>query len=271
VKSIMNDTVAAGSLGCRLKGTAVMTTSFDSDDPAGAAASLRVLVDAATGLLLRSAERLTDQQAREPSLLPGWSRGHLLTHVARNADSLRNLLVWARTGVETPQYSHPGERAEGIEAGAGRPAAELIADLASSAATLDAEAARLPDSAWAAPVRGMKGNAHPAWYTLWRRLTEVEFHHVDLDLGYAAADWPESFATNGLAKVAADFTGPHSPAVLLRCSDAPVVVQIGPAGEQPVHAVTGAVRLLLAWLAGRSAGAGLTAEPPGPLPTLPAW
>jgi maleylpyruvate isomerase len=229
------------------------------------------MVEAATDLLLRSAGAVTDQQARQPSLLPGWSRGHLLTHVARNADSLRNLLVWARTGVETPQYSHPGARAEGIAAGAGRPAAELVADLASSAAALDAEAARLPDSAWAAQVSGVNGKAHPAWYTLWRRLTEVEFHHVDLDMAYAAADWPEPFATYGLEKVAADFTGRDSPAVLLRCSDAPVAVQIGPAGQQPVHTVTGPVRPLLAWLAGRSAGTGLTAEPPGPLPTLPAW
>jgi maleylpyruvate isomerase len=229
------------------------------------------MVDAATGLLLQSAERLTDQQARQPSLLPGWSRGHLLTHVARNADSLRNLLVWARTGVETPQYSYPGQRAEGIAAGAGRPSAELIADLASSAAELNAEAAGLPDSAWAAQVGGMNGKAHPAWYTMWRRLTEVEFHHVDLGLAYAAEDWPEPFATYGLTRVAADFTEPDSPAVLLRCSDAPIVVQIGPAGEQPVHTVTGPVRPLLAWLAGRGAGTGLTVEPPGPLPVLPAW
>jgi maleylpyruvate isomerase len=229
------------------------------------------MVDAATGRLLRSAERVSNQQARQPSLLPGWSRGHLLTHVARNADSLRNLLIWARTGVETPQYSHPGERAAGIAAGAGRPSAELLADLVSSAAALDAEAARLPDTAWAAQVRKMNGDAHPTWYTLWRRLTEVEFHHIDLDMGYTAADWPLPFATYGLAEVGADFTGPHSPAVLLRSSDAPVVVQIGPAGERPVCTVTGPVRPLLAWLAGRSSGAGLTAEPPGPLPTLPAW
>jgi maleylpyruvate isomerase len=35
--------------------------------------------------------------------------------------------------------------------------------------------------------------------------------------------------------------------------------------------VTGPVRLLLAWLTGRSSGEGLTTEPPGPLPALPAW
>ncbi len=61
-------------------------------------------IQAATGRLAVTAGTLTDAQTREPSLLPGWSRGHVLTHIARNADGLGNLLVWARTGVETPQY-----------------------------------------------------------------------------------------------------------------------------------------------------------------------
>jgi maleylpyruvate isomerase len=244
---------------------------FDSADPASAAATLRTMVGASTDLLLESAASVSDQQARELSLLPGWSRGHLLTHVARNADSLRNLLVWARNRVETPQYGHPGERAEGIAAGAGRSSAELLADLKASAAALDGEAMLLPDTAWAAQVGGAPGDTHPAWYTLWRRLMEVEFHHVDLGVGYSVADWPEPFATYCLTKVAADFSRPGSPAMLLRSSDAPVVVQIGPTGEQQAHTVTGRVRVLLAWLTGRSQGEGLTLQPPGPLPALPAW
>ena len=64
--------------------------------------SLRQRVEEATAPLAVAAAVLSDSQAREPSLLPGWSRGHLLTHLARNADGLRNLLVWARTGVATP-------------------------------------------------------------------------------------------------------------------------------------------------------------------------
>ncbi|MFI9324466.1 maleylpyruvate isomerase N-terminal domain-containing protein [Kitasatospora aureofaciens] len=57
---------------------------------------------AATGLLLRTAARLCDAGVRAPSLLPGWSRGHVLTHLARNADGGRRLPSWARTGVRTP-------------------------------------------------------------------------------------------------------------------------------------------------------------------------
>jgi len=67
--------------------------------------SVDLLIDRigdATTRLLASASALTDQQAREASLLPGWSRGHVLTHVARNADGLQNLLIWASTGEETP-------------------------------------------------------------------------------------------------------------------------------------------------------------------------
>src|ERR1700740_1961381 len=99
---------------------------------------LRERVGKATGRLTTEAAGLTDGQVRERSRLPGWSRGHLLTHIARNADGLRNLLIWARTGVETPQYRDLDERTERIERGAGRSAAELLADLEASAAELDA-------------------------------------------------------------------------------------------------------------------------------------
>ena len=75
---------------------------------------------AATGRLLASASTLSDAQAREPSLLPGWSRGHVLTHIARNADGMVNLLRWARTGTQTPMYASAQSRAADIEAGAGR-------------------------------------------------------------------------------------------------------------------------------------------------------
>src|ERR1035441_5721059 len=43
---------------------------------------------AATARLLATSAGFTDAQVREPSLLPGWTRGHGLSHVARNADGL---------------------------------------------------------------------------------------------------------------------------------------------------------------------------------------
>ena len=78
-------------------------------------------IAAATGRLLTVAGTLTDAEVAEPSLLPGWTRGHVLTHLARNADGLANLLRWAGTGIETPVYASAQARAADIAAGAGRP------------------------------------------------------------------------------------------------------------------------------------------------------
>src|SRR2546429_1785648 len=126
-------------------------------------------VGAATDRLLATAAALSDARAREPSLLPGWSRGHVLTHIARNADGLANLLRWAGTGRETPMYASAASRTADIEAGAGRPAAELTADVAGTATAFAAEAASLPAGAWAAPGPGLPGAALPGYGVLARR------------------------------------------------------------------------------------------------------
>src|ERR687890_258736 len=97
-------------------------------DPAGQIHA----IDEATGHLLRTIDDLTEDQARGPSLLPGWTRGHVLAHLARNADALINLTVWARTGVPTPMYPSREVRSATIEAQSGRPVAELRADILES-------------------------------------------------------------------------------------------------------------------------------------------
>jgi hypothetical protein len=75
---------------------------------------------AASEHLLDTAAGFSDANVRGPSLLPGWSRGHVLTHLARNADDGRNLLVWARTGVETSEWG-PSSNDAGNNGYAGQP------------------------------------------------------------------------------------------------------------------------------------------------------
>jgi maleylpyruvate isomerase len=145
-------------------------------------------IDAATARLLETVDRLTDAEVGRASMLPGWSRGHLLTHLARNADALRNLLDWARTGVPTPAYASPEAREADIEAGAGRSAAELAADVREAAAKWRAAVAAMPDERWGTVVGEV-----PAGEVLLRRLVEVELHHVDLGCGYRSTDWPTTF------------------------------------------------------------------------------
>jgi len=234
-------------------------------------------VDGATDRLLATAAELDDEHVRRPSLLPGWSRGHVLTHLARNADGLRNLLVWARTRTETPMYVSQQARADAIDAGSGRPAAVLLEDVRESAARFAAEARLLRPQDWQVTVGGSR-RTHPAWYTLWRRLSETEIHHVDLEAGYGPADWPPAFVADCLPVVVGDLTGrDDTPTVLLRDSDTGLDYRIGPASLIPDPEPPGAVTVtgpgceILAWLTGRNQGASLAADPAAPLPAIPAW
>jgi maleylpyruvate isomerase len=229
---------------------------------------------AATERLLATATALDDAQVREASLLPGWTRGHVLTHIARNADGMVNLLSWARTGTETPMYASAESRGADIEAGASRPAADLAADVRESAARFAAEAAAMPGEAWTVPVRALAGPGFPALGVLGRRLSEVEIHHVDLAAGYAPGDWPADFVADALPRVADSFTGrDDAPPCLAFADGAPHGYRIGPAGAaSPPVVVHGRPAELLAWLLGRDSGAGLRVSGPADrAPVLPAW
>ncbi|MFI1294243.1 maleylpyruvate isomerase N-terminal domain-containing protein [Streptomyces sp. NPDC020792] len=152
-------------------------------------------INAATEHLIKTASRFTDADVRAPSLLPAWSRGHVLTHLARNADGGRNLLIWARTGVETPEYPSLAARDEQIEAGAGRSAAELVADLRDTAAEFATEYRKMPPEAWIRRVRWTRGQELAAMRAADSRLCEVLTHHVDLDADYTPAQWPTDFVS----------------------------------------------------------------------------
>ncbi|MEO3782844.1 maleylpyruvate isomerase N-terminal domain-containing protein [Actinocorallia sp. B10E7] len=156
-------------------------------------AALIQQIDDATGRLLATAGRLTDEEVRRPSLLPGWTRGHVLTHVARGGDALRNLLVWARTGVETQAYASREARDEAIEAGSGRPAAEHVKDIAGSAEAFRSEVAAMPEDSWEFTLRVPGIPDLPAEEVLLRRLVELELHHADLGAGYLPSGWPSFF------------------------------------------------------------------------------
>ena len=225
--------------------------------------------------LLATADTLTDAQAAGPSRLPGWTRGHVLTHLARNADGFRNLLTWAATGDETPMYPSEEARAREIEAGAGRSAAQIAADVRASAAALAAAAQDLPGGAWDALV-ARRGDTFPARQIPERRLSELEIHHVDLDAGYRPADWPASFVAANLARVAGDFAGRgDAPACLARPDGRDDVYPIGPGPGRTDQAgqvtVSGPPAALLAWLIGRDSGTGLKVTGAGAVPVLPPW
>jgi maleylpyruvate isomerase len=234
-------------------------------------AQLLTRVEDAQQRLNATVAKLTDADAAAPSLLPGWTRGHVLSHLARNADGLASLLRWARTGEQTPMYPSQEARDAAIEAGAGRPAAELAADVRACAAALAAEAARMPDDAGSVQVRRTPvGEPFPASAVPMKRLTETEIHHVDLAAGYGYRDWPREFVADVLPAVAEFFREREdAPAVRLTVTGESQTYLLGPAGAASPVLVRGAADNVLAWLLGRHTGEGLEVQPGPSLPVLP--
>jgi maleylpyruvate isomerase len=219
----------------------------------------------ATTRLLRTANGLTDSAAA--SRLPDWTVGHVLTHIARNADGLTNLLTWACTGVVTPQYASREARVADIEAGAHRPIVDQIADLASACDRFAAAVDAMPPEAWVHQVRPTLGSDMPAAQVMWSRLREVEIHHVDIGAVYAPADWPQAFTVRMVHLLTRDMADrADAPRVLLRVPEIGHDLHLGsPDGSPPV--VSGPAWAVVAWLTGRSGGEELT----GALPPVPVW
>jgi maleylpyruvate isomerase len=128
-------------------------------------------------------DRALDEGARRPSLLPGWTLGHVLTHIARNADSVVWRLAGAARGEVRDQY--PGgqvQRQAEIEAGAGRSTAELVADVRTTSAAVERAMRELPVAAWDAWSRNSRGEAEQSRLVVLSRWREVVLHHGDLGL-----------------------------------------------------------------------------------------
>ncbi|PZF81549.1 maleylpyruvate isomerase family mycothiol-dependent enzyme [Jiangella anatolica] len=228
-------------------------------------------VTAATERLIATAATLDDADLAASSLCPGWTRAHVLTHVARNADALSNLLSWARTGRENPMYVSAEARAADIEAGARRSGAEIVDDLHETADRFVRAVMEMPDDGWERQVRGgpaATGDPLPGRRVLWLRLRELEVHHVDLSTGYTPADWPSAFVRRALDETVRAFGRRDDvPAITLEV-DGGGVEHLG--AEAPVT-VGGPPAALLGWLTGRSPGRDLRVQPAGPLPALPSW
>jgi maleylpyruvate isomerase len=139
---------------------------------------------AAQATLLDALVGLDDDMARRPSLLPGWTVGHVLTHIARNGDSVVWRLEGATRGEVRDQY--PGgldQRAGDIEAGAGRPAAELVRDVETSSRAVERVMTDLSPGGWDALSRTSRGVVETSRDAALSRWREVVVHHGDVGLG----------------------------------------------------------------------------------------
>lgn len=220
-----------------------------------------------TAHVLRLVDALTDDDVGAPSALPGWTRAHVVGHLARNAEALTRLATWARTGVATPMYGSRAERDAEIEESATRPPRVLRADATGSAVALEEALDALSDAGWSAMVRSAQGREIPAAEIPWLRIREVWLHAVDLGTGASVDDLPAGVVDLLLDDVVATLsTKPDCPQARLVPIDRDRTWQLGaddgPTGSGPE--VRGPAARLAGWLTGR-------APAPSGSPALPAW
>ena len=144
---------------------------------------------------------LTDDQVLLPSLLPGWTIGHVVTHIARNAEGQQRMLEAALCGEIGQMY--PGgleQRASDIEAGARRSAADLTADVVATNTRLESTWAAMSADTWAGRGVSIAGEVTMSDlpFIRWR---EVAVHHADMGLGYSWSDWDPEYVRLDLGRL----------------------------------------------------------------------
>ena len=193
-------------------------------------------------LLLRQVDNLGAHEVRSPSLLPEWTIGHVLAHLARNADSHVRMLRAAADGDVADQYiGGVAGRTADIEEWAVRTAGELVSDLRRSVADLERCWVEAAESGWPGEGRLATGQVTATHDLPFRRWREVVVHHHDLGLGYSWADWPAAYVRVELRR-----------STMHWASRKPMGF-----GDLPAAALAATDRQRVAWLLGRAEISGL--------------
>lgn len=225
----------------------------------------------ATTRYLEALTQLDDESLRGPSVLPGWTRAHVVAHLSRNADAFERVLLQVAAGEPASMYDSPESRNNDIEATVDRhDLAGLLRD-AEEATTRLERAWRGCEADPSTPYTRVPGGqeAWPLESVGRRRRAEVEIHHADLGLSYAADDWPADFSLAMIKQRQEEMaTQPRGcPSMVLSSTDVDGLWKFGVGQGPEIHGTAGA---LAWWLVGRGGGRGLTSSS-GELPTPGPW
>ncbi|KUM42121.1 maleylpyruvate isomerase family mycothiol-dependent enzyme [Arthrobacter sp. EpRS71] len=230
-----------------------------------------------TAFFARKLNELTDAQLDGDTLLPDWTRRHVIAHVGYNARAIARLIEWAATGIETPMYPSPEARNHEINFGATLSPIALRNLFDHSAVHLSVEWRDLPDANWTNEVRTAQGRTVPATETVWMRTREVWIHAVDLNNGATFNDIP----TPILEQLLKDITG----AWKTRRTDTGLLIKatttagtdtnltFGDTTATNPTIITGPLPAVVEWATGRGT-TGITATGPrtkGTTPSAPPW
>ncbi|MEO6826937.1 MAG: maleylpyruvate isomerase family mycothiol-dependent enzyme [Microbacteriaceae bacterium] len=227
-----------------------------------------------TAYFLRTLGQLADDEFQSPSLLPGWSRSHLIAHVGYNARAIIRLAGWAQTGLEQPMYPSTQARRSEIEQGATLSPTELRQLAMDTAAQLDQRWRGLTDVAWHAEIRTSQGRVVPASATLWMRTREVWLHAVDLDNGGSFTHFPGELIDHLLADVLSNWRRRRDsediPNFVLAPTDRDRIRSVGDPESNDAVVLHGTAVALARWATGRGHSDVVTTDGSA-APAAPQW
>jgi len=223
-------------------------------------------VEASSQTLTRTVDALTAEDLGAPSLLPGWTRAHVVAHLALNAFALAQVIDGVIQGNPVAMYESDEQREADIAELAQSDGAELRERHLEGVTAFSDAVGRLRDEHWSDRIDRLPGG--PAWPMVTvvpTRRREVELHHADLGTAYSPADFPEDFVAELLDTVTVDQadSGPFR----VRAVDLGREWSVGGAGGSTVMGTGGDLGW---WLAGRGSGDGLSCDAEE-LPRLAAW
>lgn len=232
------------------------------------------LVSEGTAYFDRTLAALPDAGMDGASLLPDWTRRHVIAHICYNAQGLLRLVRWAATGIETPMYASRQDRDEEIHRGAKLSTSELRALVVSTADELDQGWRDLSDDAWHAHVRMSEGPEFPATTTIWLRTREVWLHAVDLDNGATFDDFPPAMVDRLLSNVLSSWRGRNEaegiPNFVLTPTDRGTPKAVTDVDDPSAVVLRGTAVDLARWATGRGY-LGITTANGQPTPAAPRW
>lgn len=211
--------------------------------------STRELTDklgAAADILSSKVARLSDDQLREASLLPDWSRGHVVAHLSNMSDAVARQVEFALKGETVAMYDGgQSGRTQAIEMAAGLSAAEHQARLDAALQRVLSDLGGLTEEQWQLPISYRDGVIFDGALALWR---ELVIHLSDLDVGRGPETWSKEFCLYLITFLAARVPD-DTRLVLLPLGLEKITLG---SGEHTVS-IQGMLTDIAAWLAGRPA------------------
>lgn len=199
----------------------------------------------AADVVAETTAKLTDQLVLAPSELPGWSRGHVLAHVAGIANAMARQLEYAARGESIELYDGGFEgRTRAIELAAGHTLAQHQADVDAALDRALRAFGTLDGAGWNRPISYRGGVVFDGGLALWRELT---IHATDLGTGRGPETWSRPFCEHLFDFLAARV--PEGQRLVLQPLGLPSVA-IGSGSTSTV--VNGMLTDIAAWLAGRT-------------------